>query len=99
MSSIRKARYDGPSGTGVDLNVELADGQVKPVHIDQGHQLPAEIGGVALASGFVANLLSQGDWSEVKGERPKAGGKKPDDPDAQAPAEPSADPVADTKEN
>lgn len=63
---MKKAKYTGPSGTGVDLDVRLSDGQVKPVHVDQGHDLPGEIGGVSVLPAYWDNLLEQADWTEVK---------------------------------
>lgn len=64
--SEKRAVYNGPSGTGVDLLVELSDGQLRPCHVDQGGQLPAEIGGVKVSAAFRDGLLEQDDWKPRK---------------------------------
>lgn len=64
--SEKRARYDGPSGTGVDLTVPLENGESRPVHVDQGQQLPSSIDGQRVPASFRDSLLEQDDWSEVK---------------------------------
>lgn len=65
--SEKRARYNGPSGTGVDLtDVELVDGQIRAVHVPQGGQLPTDIGGVKVAASYRDGLLGQADWSLVR---------------------------------
>jgi hypothetical protein len=67
MSAEKRAKYTGPSGTGVDLIVPLANGESRSVHVEQGHQLPTEIDGQAVPASFRDELLKQEDnWSEVK---------------------------------
>jgi hypothetical protein len=61
----KRARYAGPSGTGVELTVPLDDGQIKSVHIEHGHQLPTEIAGQPVSAAFRDQLLAQDDWAEV----------------------------------
>jgi len=58
----QNARYEGGSGTGVDLTVLLVDGQQRPRHVDQGEALPTEIADAAVDPEFVERLLEQGDW-------------------------------------
>ncbi len=65
MSNTRKARYDGGSGTGVDVLVTLADGQQRYVHVEQGHQLPTEVGGVDVPAKARDALTATDDWTEV----------------------------------
>lgn len=65
MSDIR-ARYDGPSGTGVDIPVELETGEIRNVHVDQGKQLPTDVDGIAISAKFRDSLLAQDTWSEVR---------------------------------
>ncbi len=65
MSNIR-ARYDGPSATGVELLVELQDGQTYPVQVKKNGLLPEEVGGQSVAASFRNKLLEQEDWSEFR---------------------------------
>ena len=62
---MKKARYDGPSGTGVDLTISFPDGQYRRVHVDQGHQLPTEVDGLTVPASFRDALIKRGDWAEV----------------------------------
>jgi hypothetical protein len=55
-------RYQGGSGTGVDLTVLLENGEAKPRHFDQGDEVPSEIGGVPVAQSFIDGLLQQDVW-------------------------------------
>jgi hypothetical protein len=64
--SEKRARYDGPSGTGVDVPVELDNGEVRNVHVDQGSQLPTELDGQPIKASVRDALLLQEDWSEVR---------------------------------
>jgi hypothetical protein len=64
--SEKRAVYRGPSGTGVDVTVELDSGEFRNVHVDQGAQLPTEIDGQPIRASFRDSLLQQDDWSEVK---------------------------------
>lgn len=65
--SEKRARYDGPSGTGVDIPVELENGETRFVHVDQGAQLPTEIDGTPVRASVRDALLEQKDtWSEVR---------------------------------
>lgn len=65
--SERRAAYRGPSLTGVDLTVPLANGEYRSVHVEHGAQLPTEIDGVAVPATYRDSLLQQEDnWSEVK---------------------------------
>lgn len=66
----RRARYTGGSGTGVDVSVELVDGQNVTVHVDPNHLLPEEVEQgdrkVAVSDSARDRLLEQKDtWSEV----------------------------------
>jgi hypothetical protein len=63
---MKKARYDGPSGTGVDVQVSYPTGEVRWVHVDQGHQLPTELeDGAKVPASVRDSLLATVDWSEV----------------------------------
>lgn len=77
--SEKRARYDGPSGTGVDVPVELDSGEIRDVHVDQGAQLPTSIDGQPISARFRDRLLEQDDWSEVRqatGDTKPAKGEK-----------------------
>ncbi|MDP2712308.1 MAG: hypothetical protein Q8O56_13910 [Solirubrobacteraceae bacterium] len=56
---MQNARYRGGSGTGVDLTVRLADGQLRLRHLEQGEALPTEIGGVPVDPEYITRLLEQ----------------------------------------
>lgn len=63
---MKKARYDGPSGTGVDVIMTLPDGQIRNVHVDHGHQLPTELeDGTKIPAAERDKLLATTDWAEV----------------------------------
>lgn len=63
----KKARYVGPSQTGVDLAVPLANGMTVETQIKQGGELPSEIDGVRVDTKYRDSLLEQSDnWTEVK---------------------------------
>jgi hypothetical protein len=66
----RRARYSGGSLTGVDVKVELVDGQKVQVHVDPNHLLPEEVEQgdrkVAVLASERDRLLEQKNiWSEV----------------------------------
>lgn len=64
---MKKARYDGPSGTGVDVVISLPDGQQRYVHVDQGHQLPTQLeDGTTIPASERDKLTETDDWSEVE---------------------------------
>lgn len=72
MSDI-KARYSGPSLTGVDLNVVLDSGEIRNVHIPYGGELPNEVGGSRVSATFRDSLLTQGDnFSKVTRDESKS---------------------------
>jgi hypothetical protein len=63
----KRARYIGGSGTGVTLQVPLADGQTRPVHVEPNHLLPEEIDGQKVPAAFRDSLLDQAaNWSSVQ---------------------------------
>jgi hypothetical protein len=63
---MKKARYDGPSGTGVDVLITFPDGQTRWIHVDQGHQLPAEMeDGPPIPASERDRLLATDDWTAV----------------------------------
>ena len=64
--SQKRAVYRGPSGTGVDLTLELDNGEFRSVHVDQGAQLPTEVDGQPIKASVRDSLLQQDDWSEVR---------------------------------
>jgi hypothetical protein len=57
---MKRARYDGPSGTGVDVAYTTNEGEDKSVHVDPGHQLPDDV-----PAKLRDSLLEQAGWSEV----------------------------------
>jgi hypothetical protein len=61
-----RARYDGPSGTGVDVTVELDTGEFRTTHVKQGGLLPEDINGVAITPAFRNSLLDQDDWTKYQ---------------------------------
>ena len=67
MSDI-KARYVGGSLTGVDLVIPYKDGDMVPVHVKHGGELPNELpDGRKVPASFRDSLLEQKDnWTEVK---------------------------------
>jgi hypothetical protein len=65
MSAIR-AKYTGPSGTGVDLTVELDTGENRPVHVKQNGLLPEDIDGTPISAAFRDSLLQQDGWTRYK---------------------------------
>lgn len=81
MSAEKRAAYRGPSGTGVDLTgVELANGELRSVHVEQGAQLPTEIDGVRVSAAYRDRLLEQEDWHEARqatgNQQPAKGNEK-----------------------
>lgn len=69
---MKKARYDGPSGTGVDVLITLPDGQMRYVHVDQGHQLPTQMDdGTTIPASERDRLLKSDDWTEVEAATPR----------------------------
>lgn len=78
---MKKARYDGPSGTGVDVLISLPDGQQRYVHVDQGHQLPTQMDdGTTIPASERDRLLKGDDWTEVEAATPKQTNKPADEP-------------------
>lgn len=61
-----RARYDGPSGTGVDVTVELDSGEIRTTHVKQGGLLPEDINGAAISAAFRDSLLEQDGWTKYK---------------------------------
>ena len=61
----KRAKYTGPSGTGVEFNVELDTGEIRPVHVEHGHLLPTDIGGTAVKASFRDALIASDDWTSV----------------------------------
>jgi hypothetical protein len=64
--SEKRAATTGLPAPGVDVPVELDNGEFRNVHVDQGAQLPTEIDGTPISASFRDSLLEQDDWSEVK---------------------------------
>lgn len=95
--SAKRARYDGPSGTGVEIDVELSDGQtIRSVHVGRGQQLPAELNGVKVAPEFLDGLLEQEDWSGSAAAPKRGAAKSKASPAAPTPPQEPAAPVNDT---
>jgi hypothetical protein len=65
MSAVR-ARYSGNSGTGVDITVELDNGEYRNVHVKQGGTLPDDVDGTAISAAFRDNLLAQDGWTKYR---------------------------------
>jgi hypothetical protein len=57
----RRAMYVGPSQTGIDLTVELANGETRNVHVPHGGDVPTEIDGMKVPATFRDGLLEQKD--------------------------------------
>lgn len=58
--------YWGSSGTGVDVNVTLADGQQRHVHVERGGELPGILGGAdprPVSVRTIEGLLATSEWS------------------------------------
>jgi hypothetical protein len=71
-----KARYVGPSPDGVSLGVHLDDGDLVPLHVPQGGELPQEIDGRKVSTTYRDGLLAQEDnWTRVRRETKKDGDK------------------------
>jgi hypothetical protein len=66
MSATIRARYDGPAAEGVDLTVELDNGEFRQVHVKQGGLLPDDIDGNAVSTAFRDSLLDQDGWSRYR---------------------------------
>lgn len=65
--SEKRARYTGGSQTGVELAIQLANGETRNRHIPHGGEVPTEIDGIKVPAAFRDSLLEQTDnWSEVK---------------------------------
>lgn len=65
--SEKRARYVGPSQTGVDLTVPLPDGTSRALQVPHGGEVPMEIDGQKVPAAFRDALLEQADnWTEVK---------------------------------
>ena len=67
--SDKKARYVGPSQTGVDLSIPIAPGDFEHVHVVHGGELPVEVNGRKVPVAFRDGLLEQPEW-HVLGARP-----------------------------
>jgi hypothetical protein len=74
-----RARYDGPSGTGVDITVELDSGEIRTTHVKQGGLLPEDINGVAISAAFRDSLLEQDGWTRYKQPAGSSSTAKSDD--------------------
>ena len=78
MADIR-ARYVGPSPDGVTLGVRLDDGDLVPVTVPHGGELPQKVDGRKVSTAFRDGLLEQEDnWTSVRRETKttaKAGGE------------------------
>jgi hypothetical protein len=62
-----KARYVGPNPDGVTLGVVLADGDIHPLTIPHGGELPQEIDGRKVSKSYRDGLLAQEDnWTSVR---------------------------------
>ena len=77
MSNLTEPRYTGHSGTGVDLDVPLEDGQTVPYHVEQGGYLPLEMRGVKVQRSFIKSLLQQEDAWQAR--QPQKTNDKPAD--------------------
>jgi hypothetical protein len=68
-----KARFVGDSPEGVTLGVRLEDGDIYPLTVPQGGELPQEIDGRKVDKTYRDNLLSQeGVWTSVRRDTAKA---------------------------
>ena len=68
MSDI-KARYVGPNPEGVTLGVVLDDGDLVPLTVPHGGELPQEIDGRKVSTTYRDGLLAQEDiWTSVRRE-------------------------------
>lgn len=66
MSDI-KARYVGPNPDGVTLGVHLEDGDIYPLTVPHGGELPQEIDGRKVSTAYRDGLLAQdGNWTRVR---------------------------------
>jgi hypothetical protein len=62
-----KARYVGDSPEGVTLGVRLEDGDLYPFTVPHGGELPTEIDGRKVDTGYRDGLLAQeGTWTRVR---------------------------------
>lgn len=59
---MKRARYHGASGTGVDLTVTLPDGQIRNAHVDHGDLTPEMVAGQRFPEAIVEQLVSQDGW-------------------------------------
>lgn len=55
--------YVGSSGTGVDVEVDLENNEIRVVHVDQGAQLPESVDGKKVTAATRKRLLEQATWS------------------------------------
>ena len=68
MSDV-KARYVGPNPDGVTLGVVLDDGDLVPVTVPHGGELPQKVDGRKVSTAFRDGLLAQEDnWTSVRRE-------------------------------
>jgi hypothetical protein len=66
MSDI-KARYVGPNPDGVTLGVVLDDGDLVPLTVPHGGELPQEVDGRKVSTAYRDGLLAQEDnWTRVR---------------------------------
>ena len=67
MSDTIKARYVGGNEDGVTLGVVLDDGDLVPLTVPHGGELPEKIDGRKVSTSFRDNLLTQDDnWTSVR---------------------------------
>lgn len=65
--SERRARYVGPSETGVDITYTLQSGEARTVHVRKGGEFPTEIAGEHVSAAYRDSLLEQSDnWTTVR---------------------------------
>jgi hypothetical protein len=74
-----KARYVGPNPDGVTLGAVLDDGDLYPVTVAHGGELPQEVDGRKVSKEFRDGLLAQeGVWTSVRRDA-KPAAKKPEE--------------------
>ena len=71
-----KARYVGDSPAGVTLGVQLDDGDIYPLTVPHGGELPQEIDGRKVSTAYRDGLLAQdANWTRVKRDTKPSGAK------------------------
>jgi hypothetical protein len=69
-----KARYVGDSPTGVTLGVRLEDGDIYPLTVPHGGELPTVIDGRKVSIPYRDGLLAQdANWTRVKRDTKPSG--------------------------